>query len=153
MRLGNKRFGEESGGVFASLTIQGLSDRFRLEVPAILIASVQERIRVKATYGATCERIAAGGSVMWQIERGAQRKGQPQHGFDFWTGTRQGVYGWSGGRRKRFLNEEKGNGLCDGTAGCGAGGNGGRRKRRYGAAKCLQSQECPTPPTMRRLAS
>jgi len=39
MRLGNKIFGEEIGGVYASLTIQGLSDRFRLEVPAVLIAS------------------------------------------------------------------------------------------------------------------
>lgn len=46
MRLGNKIFGDGSGGVYASLTIQGLSDRFRLEVLTILIVSVQERIRV-----------------------------------------------------------------------------------------------------------
>jgi hypothetical protein len=69
MRLGNKIFGEGSGGVDASLTIRGLSDRFRLEVPTVLITNAQGRIRVWATYG-TCERIAAGGSVMWQIGRG-----------------------------------------------------------------------------------
>lgn len=38
-------------GLYASLTIQGLSDRFRPEVPTILIASEWERIRVWATYG------------------------------------------------------------------------------------------------------
>jgi hypothetical protein len=46
MRLGNKMFGEESSRVYASLTIQDLSDRFRLEVLTILIASAQEGIRV-----------------------------------------------------------------------------------------------------------
>jgi hypothetical protein len=45
MRLGSKIFGEESG-VYASLTIQGISDRFRQEVPTILVASAYERIRV-----------------------------------------------------------------------------------------------------------
>lgn len=45
MRLGNKISGRK---VVASLTIQGLSDRFRfrLEVPTVLIASAWERIRV-----------------------------------------------------------------------------------------------------------
>ncbi len=44
--IGEQNVREESSRVYASLTIQDLSDRFRLKVLTILIASAQERIRV-----------------------------------------------------------------------------------------------------------
>jgi hypothetical protein len=121
MRLGNKR------GVYASLTIQGISDRFRLERPTILIAGANKG--VGHVWG-TCERIAGGGSVMWQIERGGSSK---ERAVPTWTRFLDGNvpgYGWSEGRRECSSNEEKGNGLCDRIAVCGAGGNGGREEVR-----------------------
>jgi hypothetical protein len=61
--------------------LQGLSDRFVLEAPAVPIESMrrQREDRVWGTNGGTCERYAAGG-LMWQSGPGALRKGYPDWG-------------------------------------------------------------------------
>jgi hypothetical protein len=99
-----------------------------LEVPTVLIVNVCHCVGQNkgADHFWWCERIAAGGSLlMWQIERRAVEKGQSRLGF---SDSERVRYDWSGRVREGFLAEEKGNGLHDGIAGCGAGRNGGERK-------------------------
>ena len=67
---------------------------------------------------------------MWQIERGGSSKERAVPTLGSISGREENVpgYDWSGGRRECFSDEEKGNGLCDRIAGCGAGGNGRREE-------------------------
>jgi hypothetical protein len=151
MRLGNKMFGKESGGVtdhprpIRSVQAGG-ADHPNCEC-------IGENKGVGHVWG-TCERIAAGGSVMWQIERGGSPK---ERAVPTWTRfLDENVPGcdWSGGRRECFSNEEKGNGLCDRIAECGAGGNGRREEVRMWMiwdSQIPSVAEGPTPPTVRRL--
>jgi hypothetical protein len=64
----------------------------------------------------------------WQIERGGSSKEKAVPSWTRFLDENVPGYDWSGGRRGCFSNEEKGNGLCDRIAGCGAGGNGGREE-------------------------
>jgi hypothetical protein len=122
--IGEQNIGKESGGVtdhprpIRSVQVQaGGADRPNCEC-------VGENKGVGHVWG-TCERIAAGGSVMWQIERGGTPKERAVPTWTRFLDENVPGYDWSGGRRECFSNEEKGNGLYNRIAECGAGGNGG----------------------------